>query len=142
MRLWHNSLIELLPKSQLLGQWRELNSIFKLKNKHILINFVYDYPAYDLYCYSVNVIEAMSARGYRVNMDNMNMQFAGYAYDYDENYIPFGFKMNDIYLKICVINLYEKYLCGGIGDSEWNKIYNANKQIIDDFEITKPSAMH
>lgn len=133
MRLWHNSLIELLPRSWLLGQWRELNSIFKLKNRHILINFVYDYTAYDLYCYSVRVINEMTKRGYRVNTDNMNMYFEGYDYRYDENYIPFEAKMDDIYLKICVINLYEKYICGGISDSDWEKIYTANRQIIDAF---------
>ena len=43
MRLWHKDLIEVLSRQQLLGQWRELNSIFKLQNRHILINFVYDY---------------------------------------------------------------------------------------------------
>ena len=40
MRLWHESLIEVLPRQQLLGQWRELNSIYKKEDKHILINFM------------------------------------------------------------------------------------------------------
>ena len=40
MRLWHKDLIPYLPKKQLQGQWRELNSIYKLQNKHILINFI------------------------------------------------------------------------------------------------------
>ena len=31
MRLWHNSLIKVLPRNQLLGQWRELNSISSWK---------------------------------------------------------------------------------------------------------------
>ena len=43
MRLWHYDLIEYLPKQQLLGQWRELNSIYVKQDKHILINFIYEY---------------------------------------------------------------------------------------------------
>lgn len=33
MRLWHIDLVKngLLPKSQIIAQWRELNSIFKKK---------------------------------------------------------------------------------------------------------------
>ena len=60
MRLWHKDLIGVLPRQQLLGQWRELNSIFKLQNRHILINFVYDYPKQDLYLYSMEIISEFS----------------------------------------------------------------------------------
>ena len=56
MRLWHESLIEVLPRQQLLGQWRELNSIYKKEDKHILINFIYEYPKKDLFLYSLKVI--------------------------------------------------------------------------------------
>ena len=45
MRLWHYKLIKegLLPDSQLLAQWRELNSIYVKEDKHILINYIYRY---------------------------------------------------------------------------------------------------
>ena len=43
MRLWHIDLIPYLPRTQLLSQWRELNSIFKKQDNHILINYIYDY---------------------------------------------------------------------------------------------------
>lgn len=48
MRLWHIDLItnSLLPKSQLLAQWSELNSIFKKQDKNILINYIYDTDKY------------------------------------------------------------------------------------------------
>lgn len=131
MRLWHNSLINILPQKQLLGQWRELNSIFKSENRHILINFVYA-SKYDLYCYSVRVAKEMSSRGYAVNTHNMDMYF-DVSYEYDKEYVPFKEKMNDIYLKICLANLYEKYTCKGISEDEWSKIYNANKAMLDDF---------
>lgn len=44
MRLWHTDLTPYLPKSQLLAQWRVLNSIFVKEDKHVLINYIYEYP--------------------------------------------------------------------------------------------------
>ena len=67
MRLWHYKMIQFLPKSQLLAQWRELNSIFKKQDKHILINYVYEYPKLDLYHYTEIVIDEMKKRGYKIN---------------------------------------------------------------------------
>jgi len=32
-------------------------------------------------------------------------------------------KMDTLYLNICYYNLYEKYLCGGIKQEDWDKIY-------------------
>ena len=40
MRLWHTELIPFIPKSQLLAQWRELNSIF-VKEDKTCINQLY-----------------------------------------------------------------------------------------------------
>ena len=76
MRLWHYKLISLLPKSQLLAQWRELNSIFKKQDRHILINYVYDYPKDCLQVYADMVINEMTMRGYKVkSMDNYHSYF-------------------------------------------------------------------
>lgn len=123
MRLWHYKLIPVLPKQQLLGQWRELNSIFKLRNRHILINFVYDYEKEHLFTYSWLVINEMKKRGYKVNLEN----FDDYFKDVDENIIIvkgelYKNKMNKEYLTICYYNLLEKYRCDGISDEEWKKI--------------------
>ena len=41
MRLWHKDIIRFLPKGQLVSQWKELGSIYKNQNKHILINYIY-----------------------------------------------------------------------------------------------------
>ena len=41
MRLWHRDIIRFLPKGQLVSQWKELGSIYKNQNKHILINYIY-----------------------------------------------------------------------------------------------------
>ena len=48
MRLWHTELIKVLPREQLVAQWRELCAIAGAVQKngtpnHILVNFVLDY---------------------------------------------------------------------------------------------------
>lgn len=122
MRLWHKDLIEVLPRQQLLGQWRELNSIYKKQDKHILINFVYDYPKEDLLNYSVIVIQAFLKRGYKFNMNNFNEYFGNLSWIECFSGDIFKEKMNDRYLKQCLYNLQEKYDCGGITKEEWQKI--------------------
>lgn len=136
MRLWHESLIEVLPRQQLLGQWRELNSIYKKEDKHILINFIYEYPKKDLLLYSLKVILTMQRRGYNVDLKNFIDYFQ--IKDYKEmqkillsNAKTFVKKMNKRYLLQCYYNLQEKYDCGGITEKQWNKI---NQRF---YEITK-----
>ena len=123
LRLWHKDLIEVLPRQQLLGQWRELNSIFKLQDRHILINFVYEHEKGELFAYSMLVIEEMNKRGYTVDFTNFNNYFFTEDIDYSipKEYI-YEDKMNKEYLKICYYNLLEKYRCGGISHEEWQKI--------------------
>lgn len=111
MRLWHYKLIPYLPKSQLLAQWRELNSIFKKQDKHILINYVYSQPR-ELYIYTEKVIEEMEKRNYKIkSLDNFKRYFAG------KEIIIFNssakFKEHDkTYLTICYYNLMEKCMRG------------------------------
>ena len=144
MRLWHKDLIPYLPKQQLLGQWRELNSIYVKENRHILINYVYEYDKNDLLIYSLRIIMQMHIRGYKVNFVNFcryfgledkiekfvyqfkqsKEQFAFYSYAICvENGLgwigePFLIHHNEEYLKICCWNLYEKYLRGQEGFTE------------------------
>lgn len=126
MRLWHKDLIPYLPRQQLLGQWRELNSIYKLQNRHILINFIYDYPKEDLFTYSNLVINEMHKRGYKYNLENRNNYFPFYDLWFNSelptNKDIFKDKMTDRYLKQCLFNLQEKYDCGGITPEEWKII--------------------
>lgn len=115
MRLWHIDLIPYLPKSQLLAQWRELNSIFKKQDKHILINYIYDYEKPYLFHYSHKVIEEMKYRNIKIhNYDNYYEYFkpcideyrltSAYKYRFKEH--------NDDYLTMCYYNLKEKYIRG------------------------------
>ena len=115
MRLWHYELIPYLPKSQLLAQWRELNSIFKKQDKHILINYVYEYPKLDFYCYTKIVIDEMKKRGYKIgdkSKENANNYFKDVEFLYGVygfNGIPFKNHHNYRYLLQCFYNLQEKY---------------------------------
>ena len=70
MRLWHKSLIEVLPRQQLLGQWRELSAIASNINKkgtpnHILVNKIMDYPMNDFVSYAFYVQKEIYERGYK-----------------------------------------------------------------------------
>lgn len=112
MRLWHIDLIPYLPKSQLLAQWRELNSIFKKQDKHILINYIYDYSKYELRHYSREIISEMQARGYYVNIKNHLNYFLSLGADFYNDYTPRFEEHNKEYLTICYYNLKEKYLRG------------------------------
>ncbi len=111
MRLWHYELIPYLPKSQLLAQWRELNSIFAKEDKHVLINYIYEYPKSDLYVYTELVLQEMKKRGVNIRtLDKMARYFDGL--ETPTIYPPYKNHHNDDYLTICYYNLYEKYIRG------------------------------
>ena len=60
MRLWHTDLIKVLPREQLVAQWRELSAIAGAIQKngtpnHILVNFVLEYPWDDFISYAYYV---------------------------------------------------------------------------------------
>lgn len=74
MRLWHKDLIPVLPRQQLIGQWRECCLIAKQISEkgepnHILVNKIMDYPLSHL-CYYGRLIECeLASRGYKVHGD-------------------------------------------------------------------------
>lgn len=136
MRLWHKDLIKVLPKQQLLGQWRELACIAKnIKEKstpnHILVNKIMNYDL-DHFCnYAIYVSNEMGNRGYKINekvahnIDNITEHHTIITL---QNLFPSWH--NDKYLKQCLYNLQEKYDCGGISEEEWQKIYKNFKEIL------------
>lgn len=137
MRLWHKGLIPVLPREQLVTQWRELSAIAGAIKKngtlnHILVNFVLNYD-YDHFINYAGMVRAeMNRRGYRT-MNSVWEKITSLKQDwnflsYDEIYKE---KMNDIYLKICYYNLYEKYICGGIDGFEFGKILQRKDEIIN-----------
>lgn len=141
MRLWHIDLIPFLPKSQLLAQWRELNSIFKKQDKHILINYIYNYSKVALVVYSAKVVQEMSKRKIKIKSLKNAYDYFGDAADIinqeknEENrfllptYRLFA-EHNKEYLTICYWNLREKYIRGqkDFSAETWGKIEKFYKE--------------
>ena len=128
MRLWHTSLIPVLPNAQLVAQWRELSSIAGAIQKngtpnHILVNFVTKYDYDNFINYAAAVRAEMTKRGFRT-MDRVWEKIAVLKPDWEEMKIKdiYKEKMNKEYLIICYWNLREKYLCGGIPKGVFMKI--------------------
>lgn len=130
MRLWHTSLIPVLPREHLVAQWRELSSIagkIQLNGapNHVLVNFVMDYDFDHFISYAYYVREEMTRRGYRT-MNSVWEKIISLKPNYTILPIVSVYlaKMNNIYFDVCWYNLYEKYLCGGIKEEDWMKIRN------------------
>lgn len=128
MRLWHKDLISVLPREQLVAQWRELSAIAgNILNKgtpnHILVNKVMEYPLDHFINYAFYIRKEMTDRGYKT-MDRVFNKIISLKEDYKlvkrEDLFPNWH--NNIYFLICYYNLYEKYLCGGIKEEDFNKI--------------------
>ena len=130
MRLWHIDLItnSLLPKSQLLAQWRELNSIFKKQDKHILINYIYNYGKEYLWEYTMAVIIEMKKQNIDIkSFINADNYFDGLGEVPPVIYDIWRFKEhNKEYLTICYYNLKEKYIRGqkDFTKDVWEKLDN------------------
>lgn len=132
MRLWHISLINVLPREQLIAQWRELSAIAgsiqqKGTPNHVLVNFIMDYDFNHFISYAYYVREEMTQRGYHT-MDSVWEKIISLKPDYTilPIVVVYLAKMNHIYFDVCWYNLYEKYLCGSIKDEDWAQIKNAN----------------
>lgn len=125
MRLWHKDLIPLLPRQQLLSQWRECCCIARNISvngtpNHLLVNKVLEYPMVHFYSYGYDVAMEMNRRGYKCDYYCFTRYF---TYPHETKIIPisdiFAGWHNDRYLRQCYYNLQEKYDCGGISNDEW-----------------------
>jgi uncharacterized protein (TIGR02328 family) len=69
MRLWHEALIEDLPRAQLLGQHRECCALRgnSWGKPHATVNYVFEYSPYRLFQYHEKVMAEMERRGYHVD---------------------------------------------------------------------------
>lgn len=128
MRIWHKNFICVLPREQLVGAWRELSAIAGAIQKngtpnHLLVNFVLDYDYDHFISYAYYVRQEMTSRGYRT-MDSVWDKIVALKPNY--TLLPlndlYERKMDLTYANICYFNLFEKWLCGGISDEDWNKI--------------------
>ena len=113
MRIWHYKILNYLPKKTLLAQWRELNSIFAKQDKHILINYIYEYDKENLLLYTQYVFRAMENKGMKIKSFTKFNEYFGdcgvSGRDVDKGVNPFPEHHTDRYLRQCYYNLEEKY---------------------------------
>ena len=131
MRLWHKDLISVLPKNQLMGQWRECCLIAKnIADKgtpnHILVNKIMDYSLSHFFHYAQMIEAETLYRGYRCDFQKFFEHFrracqVDIRTNFDKSEV-FCDWHNDRYFIQCVHNLEEKYDCGGITAEEWGRI--------------------
>ena len=136
MRLWHKDLISVLPRQQLLSQWRDLCCIARNIDvndtpNHILVNKILLYSPQEFFLYSWTITNEMKRHGYIISTKSMKQ--------FNDHFNSKEFKssfhhctgcvtgiytqwMNDRYLRQCLYNLQEIYDCGGITEEEWKLI--------------------
>ena len=119
MRLWHQALIPLLPRQQLLGQHRECCA---LRGKgwgrnHSVVNYVFTHSPSKLIAYHFLVMREMKRRGYHPDLIWENITYRGSALGFQENWVDESeiksllnsnliySEHNDNYLKECLDNL-------------------------------------
>ena len=130
MRLWHTSLISVLPREQLVAQWRECSAMagkIQLNGtpNHVLVNFIMNYDFNHFISYAYYIRKEMTRRGYRT-MNSVWEKII--ALNPVWELLPleevYKGKMNDFYLTVCYYNLYEKYDCGMFDNfDEIEKVY-------------------
>lgn len=132
MRLWHKDLIQVLPRQQLLGQWRECCCIAKNLEEHgtpnhILVNRLLDYPEANFNVYTSAIYEEIIKRHYKCDWNKFAKWRINRNRDWDLKDI-FTEWHNQRYFIQCYYNLQEKYDCGGITEKEWKIIEGAIKK--------------
>ena len=130
MRLWHKDLIKVLPRQQLLAQWRECcciarNIAVNGSPNHILVNPIMDHTISDFIHYTMLVYREMVDRHIKCQWDRFIQHFPLYCFNgywiYNDLYNDWH---NERYLTQCYYNLQEKFDRGGIPADEWERIEN------------------
>ena len=113
MRLWHEQIIHLLPKNQLLGQHRECCALRGngWNKKHKTVDYVFTYSPYNLFIYHSKIMDEMEKRGYTVSREWRDKNYRGQKADSYSNLeeinisSPIYKEHNDEYLLECIENL-------------------------------------
>ena len=116
MRLWHEKLLNQLPRQQLLGQHRETAALSGKGwgKKHATVNYVFNYSPYKLYQYHLLVMGEMIARGYHPDENWLEPSYRGlHCAKYEElapcpQTSPIYPEHNQTYLNECLENLASK----------------------------------
>lgn len=129
MRIWHKSLLGVLPQQQLVSQWRELVAIKRKVDKcgtpnHLLVNKVLNYDISHFKKCVMATYSVCKRRGINVSKSLLN-EMIFWECDSFSNYNPdsiFKEWHDKHYLIQCYYNLEEKFFCGGISQEEWIKV--------------------
>lgn len=116
MRLWHEKLIPLLPRQQLLGQHRECCALRGngWNRPHQTVNYVFSYSPYKLFQYHQLIMIEMQKRGYQPDLSWLKPTYRGKvapAYDIltpTPLTTPIYPEHNPQYLSECLVNLKTK----------------------------------
>ena len=113
MRLWHEQIIHLLPRNQLLGQHRECCALRGngWNKKHKTVDYVFKYSPYNLFIYHSKIMDEMEKRGYTVSKEWRDKNYRGQKAESYSNLeeinisTPIYKEHNDEYLSECIENL-------------------------------------
>jgi len=124
MRLWHENLLSLLPRQQLLGQHRECCALrgHSWGKPHSVVNYVFRYSRERLWAYHMRVMNEMQQRGYNPDSCWLDPGYRGKSapgFEPDsreiqrlkdeENGVSLVYpEHNEEYLKECLANLRSK----------------------------------
>lgn len=86
MRLWHQDVLFLLPRQQLLGQHREICALRGKSwgRKHSTVDYVFRYSPERLYLFHRLVLDEMARRGYQADAAWADPKYRG------KNCPPYG----------------------------------------------------
>lgn len=115
MRLWHERLIPLLPRQQLLGQHRECCALRGAGwgRLHATVNYVFAYDRARLFAYHQRIMAEMARRGYKVTPEWLRPEYRGKSTPADRDVRPVSVKGGALvyrehdaaYLRECIDNL-------------------------------------
>ena len=116
MRLWHQTLIPILPRAQLLGQHRECAALRGAGwgRPHATVNYVFTHSPDKLYLYHALIMEEMEKRGYKPDPLWKDPLYRGKAvapypaHNTEAADSPIYPEHNDAYLDECLENLKNK----------------------------------
>lgn len=137
MRLWHKDLIEVLPSSLLIWQWRDCCDIARSiatdgAPNDILVFRMTDYQVEEFWAFAKLVCNEMRRRGYKCDFYDFSKWYSGYnrgTREIDKIYI-FPEWHNKRYLWQCYSYLEELYDCGEILAEEWILIEDRMRKVV------------
>ena len=105
MRLWHQKLIQHLPRQQLLGQHRECCALRGAGwgRKHSVVNYVFNYTPDHLVAYHYFIMDEMIKRGYKPDPIWRNVNWRGSTLGEQKNWCNEQF-VSSLYNSVIIDN--------------------------------------